>query len=67
MIKIKVSYEHPEELEWLEKRLGRNVIRIKAPKQQEGKFRRAYIICDKRQERRRHEPEAEGHLQFFPE
>lgn len=42
-VKIRVSYEHPEELERLKKRLGQDVKKIKAPKQQEGKFRKAYI------------------------
>ena len=43
MIKIRISYERPEELQRLVERLGHDVKRIKAPKQQEGKFRKAYI------------------------
>ena len=43
MIKIKVSYEHPEELKHLIERLGQDVKRIKAPRQQEGKFQKVYI------------------------
>lgn len=43
LIKIKVSYEHPEELEKLKRCLGQNVKRIKEPKKQEGKFRKVYI------------------------
>lgn len=43
MVKIKVSYERPEELKRLMERLGQDVKRIKAPRQQEGKFRKAYI------------------------
>jgi len=42
-VKIRVSYERPEELEQLKKRLGNDVKRIKEPKQQEGKFHKAYI------------------------
>ena len=43
MIKIKVSYEHSEELKRLIERLGKDVKRIKAPRQQSGRFRKAYI------------------------
>ena len=43
MLKIKVSYERPEELQRLMERLGQDVRRIKAPRQQEGKFCKAYI------------------------
>lgn len=43
MIKIKVSYEHPEELQRLIRHLGQDVKKIKAPRQQDGKFRKAYI------------------------
>lgn len=43
MIKIRVSYEHPEELERLINRLGQDVRKIKTPRDQEGKFRKVYI------------------------
>ncbi len=43
MIKIKVSYEHPEELNYLLARLGKDIKKIKAPREQEGKFRKVYI------------------------
>ena len=42
-VKIRISYEHPEALRRLVERLVHDVKRIKAPKQQEGKFRKAYI------------------------
>ena len=43
LVKIKVSYEYPKELEELKKCLGQNVKRIKEPKKQEGKFKKVYI------------------------
>lgn len=43
MVKIKISYEHPEELQRIIKKLGQDVKRIKKPKDQEGRFRKAYI------------------------
>lgn len=43
MLKIKVSYERPEELQRLIERLGQGIKRIKEPRQQEGKFRKVYI------------------------
>ena len=43
MIKIKISYERPEDLKWIMEKLGQDVKRIKTPKQQEGKFRKVYI------------------------
>ena len=36
-------YEHPEELQRIIKKLGQDVKRIKKPKDQEGRFRKAYI------------------------
>ena len=47
MIKIKISYEQPEELKWIIEKLGQDVKRIKAPRQQEGKFHKAYIELGK--------------------
>lgn len=44
MVKIKISYEHPEELQRILRKLGQDAKRIKAPSQQEGKFHRAYIV-----------------------
>lgn len=43
MVKIKISYERPEDLQLILDKLGENVKRIKEPKQQEGPYRRAYI------------------------
>ena len=43
MIKIKVSYEHPNELQVLLKCLGQNVKSVKEPKKQDGRFRKVYI------------------------
>ena len=43
LIKIKVSYEHQKELQQLIDCLGQNVKKIKEPKQQEGRVRKAYI------------------------
>lgn len=43
LIKIKVSYEHPKELQHLIDVLGQKMKRIKAPKQQAGKFKKVYI------------------------
>ena len=42
-VKIRISYEHPEELQRIIKKLGKDVGRIKAPRQQDGRFRKAYI------------------------
>lgn len=44
MVRIRVSYERPEELKEVLFRLGRDVKRVRAPSGQEsGRFRRAYI------------------------
>ncbi len=43
MIKIKVSYEHQEELKRLLERLGPDVKRWKASRNREGHFLKAYI------------------------
>lgn len=42
-VKIKVSYERPEELKRLLEKLGADVKRTKAPRVQEGRFKKAYI------------------------
>lgn len=43
MIKIRVSYEHPEELQKVIKKLGNDVKKIKQPMQQDEKKKKAYI------------------------
>lgn len=43
MVKIKVSYEHDYELHALKLRLGTYVDKVKIPKVQKGKFKKAYI------------------------
>lgn len=42
-VKIKVSYEHPEELQRVLRRLRPDVKRWKVAKSQEGRFQKAYI------------------------
>lgn len=42
-VKIKVSYERQEELKRLLDKLGDDVKYIRAPRIQEGKFKKAYI------------------------
>ncbi len=42
-IKIRVSYERPEELQRLKEKLGKDIKRFKAPRQQAGKYHKAYI------------------------
>ena len=42
-VKIKVSYEHPEELQKLLDRLRPDVERWKVAKNQKGQFKKAYI------------------------
>lgn len=44
MIKLKVSYEHPEELRQLLKKLGADVKSWKASQNREGKFLKAYVV-----------------------
>lgn len=46
MIKIKVSYERPEELQKVLGLLAPIVIRYKVKKKQEGQYSRAYIEAD---------------------
>lgn len=43
MIKIKVSYERPDELSWLLAKLWPEAKNCRKSKNQEGKFRKAYI------------------------
>lgn len=43
LIKIKVSYEDEHELYALKLRLGAYVDKVKIPKVQKGKFKKAYI------------------------
>lgn len=44
MIKIRVSYEHTEELQKVVKLLGEEVDRIKLPKHHKGEFKKAYVF-----------------------
>lgn len=45
MIKIKVSYQDENELQWFLKLFDENEIKkVKIPKNQEGQFKKAYII-----------------------
>jgi hypothetical protein len=44
VIKLKVSYEHPEELGRLLKKLGPDVKSWKASQNREGKFLKAYVV-----------------------
>ena len=42
-VKLKISYERPEELQRILNKLRKDIKSIKAPRQQSGKFRRAYV------------------------
>lgn len=42
-VKIRVSYERPEELRWILDRLGSDVKSWKAARRQEGPYKKAYI------------------------
>lgn len=42
-VKIKVSYEHDQELQNTLTRLGPDVKSVKIPKNQEGQYKKAYI------------------------
>ena len=42
-VKIKVSYEHPEELQHILRKLQPDVRSWKVARRQEGRFKRAYI------------------------
>jgi len=43
-IKVKVSYESPQELQEVLKRLEPILLSCKVPKGQEGRYKKAYII-----------------------
>ena len=43
MVKIKISYEHPEELKWVIERLKDDVMKIKVPRRQDGRYNKAYL------------------------
>lgn len=43
MVKIKISYEQPEELQNVLKRFDKMDKKLKIPAKQEGKYKRAYI------------------------
>ena len=43
MIKVRVSYEHQEELKLIIEKLGSDIKKIKMPQRQEGRFKKAYI------------------------
>lgn len=47
MVKIKVSYERPEELQRLLEKLQPEVERLKVSRNREGKFLKAYVIMKK--------------------
>lgn len=42
-VKIKVSYEQPEELQQILDSLSKGVKNVKMPRQQAGKYKKAYI------------------------
>lgn len=44
MIKIKVSYDSPEQLHELVRLLGTRIVRCRPVKKQDGAYLRAYII-----------------------
>ena len=44
MIKLKISYEQPEELQRLLEKLGPDVKSWKASQNREGKFLKAYVV-----------------------
>ena len=43
-IKIKVSYEDPEDLRWLVDKLGPAIKYWRMAKNQEGQYKKAYIV-----------------------
>lgn len=47
MIKIKISYERPEELQRLLEKLQPEIERLKVSRNREGKFLKAYVIMKK--------------------
>lgn len=46
MVKIKVSYEHDYELHKLKIRLAPMIKFVKVPKEQKGRFKKAYIVLE---------------------
>lgn len=46
-VKIKVSYEHPEELQHVLDRLQPNIESFRVSGNQEGRYRKAYIVWKK--------------------
>ncbi|WP_310605078.1 hypothetical protein [Anaerosporobacter sp.] len=44
MLRMRVSYEKDEELEKLKRMLGKNIIKLHAPKENKGKFKRVFIF-----------------------
>lgn len=42
-IKIKVSYEHLAELQWVKEKFEKDIINIKESQNQSGKYKKAYI------------------------
>lgn len=42
-VKIRISYEHPEELEQVRRRLGDLVQSCKESRNRDGKYRKAYL------------------------
>lgn len=43
MIKLKVSYEHPAERQYILDKIGKDAKSIKEPRQNEKKYKRIYI------------------------
>lgn len=44
MVKVRVSYDRPEQLQKILKLLGDAVLKCTTTKEQEGRYKRAYII-----------------------
>lgn len=47
MVKIKISYERPEELQRLLEKLQPEIERLKVSRNREGKFLKVYVIMKK--------------------
>lgn len=47
MVKVKISYERPEELQRFLEKLQPEIERLKVSRNQEGKFLKAYVIMKK--------------------
>lgn len=50
-VKLKVSYERPEELRRLLERLGPDIKTVRPAKNREGRFMKAYIFLNESQEK----------------